>query len=52
MVAATTLTATAIVGDDWTCDLPTLTCTRVDVLPIGSSYPQITVTVNVAVELL
>jgi len=42
------LTATAITGTGWTCDLPTLTCTRSDVLPPGGSYPAITLTVNVA----
>jgi len=42
------LTATAIAGTGWTCDLPTLTCTRSDVLPNFTTYPFITVTVNVA----
>jgi uncharacterized repeat protein (TIGR01451 family) len=42
------LTATAIVGTGWSCVLGTLTCTRTDALAIGSSYPPITVTVNVA----
>ena len=44
----TGLTATAISGTGWTCTLATLTCTRTDVLAAGSSYPPITVTVNVA----
>ncbi|MEU6220565.1 right-handed parallel beta-helix repeat-containing protein [Streptomyces sp. NPDC047022] len=35
------LTATAISGPGWTCTLATLTCTRSDVLPAGSSYPPI-----------
>ncbi|WP_434781523.1 beta strand repeat-containing protein [Deinococcus xinjiangensis] len=42
------LTATAMSGTGWTCTLETLTCTRSDVLAAGSSYPAITVTVNVA----
>jgi len=42
------LTATAIGGPGWTCDLPTLTCTRSDVLANFTTYPFITVTVNVA----
>jgi uncharacterized repeat protein (TIGR01451 family) len=44
----TGLTATAIAGAGWSCDLPTLSCNRVDVLPNGASYPPIAVTVNVA----
>ncbi len=42
------LTATAINGTGWSCVLGTLTCTRSDVLNGGSSYPAITLTVNVA----
>jgi uncharacterized repeat protein (TIGR01451 family) len=42
------LTATAISGSGWTCTLGTLTCTRSDALGIGSSYPPITLTVNVS----
>jgi uncharacterized repeat protein (TIGR01451 family) len=42
------LTATAIAGTGWSCVLGTLTCTRSDVLAAGSSYPVITLTVNVA----
>ena len=42
------LTATAIGGTNWTCTLATLVCTRNDALAAGSSYPVITVTVNVA----
>ena len=42
------LTATAIGGPGWTCDLPTLTCSRSDVLANFTTYPFITVTVNVA----
>ncbi|MBN8885069.1 MAG: DUF11 domain-containing protein [Rudaea sp.] len=42
------LTATAIGGTGWSCSLGTLTCTRSDALAAGSSYPAITLTVNVA----
>ncbi|HEX3584626.1 MAG TPA: CSLREA domain-containing protein [Candidatus Angelobacter sp.] len=38
---------TAITGTGWTCTLATLTCTRADALPSGSSYPPITLTVNI-----
>lgn len=41
------LTATAISGPGWTCDLSPLTCSRSDVLAAGGSHPAITVTVNV-----
>jgi uncharacterized repeat protein (TIGR01451 family) len=42
------LMATAISGTGWTCTLGTLTCTRADALAVGSSYPAINLTVNVA----
>ena len=43
------LTATAFSGTGWACaSLPTLSCTRNDPLAAGSSYPIITLTVNVA----
>ena len=42
------LTATAISGTGWSCVLGTLTCTRSDVLAANASYPNITLTVNVA----
>jgi uncharacterized repeat protein (TIGR01451 family) len=43
------LTATAIGGSGWSCDLPTLTCTRSDVLAAApAAYPPITVTVDVS----
>ncbi|MDQ3262852.1 MAG: DUF11 domain-containing protein [Myxococcota bacterium] len=42
------LTATALSGTGWTCDLGNLTCTRADVLAAGGAYPPITLTVNVA----
>lgn len=44
----TGLTATALGGAGWSCTLATLTCTRGDVLGAGASYPDITLTVNVA----
>ena len=44
----TGLTATAIAGTGWSCTLSTLTCTRSDALAAPSSYPAITLTVNVA----
>ncbi len=42
------LTPTAINGPGWSCNVSTLTCVRADSLLMGSSYPPITVTVNVA----
>src|SRR6185369_2728482 len=44
----TGLTATAIAGTGWTCTQPGGPCTRSDGLAVGSSYPPITLTVNVA----
>jgi uncharacterized repeat protein (TIGR01451 family) len=41
------LVATAIGGTGWSCTLSSLTCTRSDALAAGSSYPSITLTVNV-----
>jgi uncharacterized repeat protein (TIGR01451 family) len=41
------LVPTAISGTGWSCTLATLTCTRSDALASGSSYPAITLTVNV-----
>jgi uncharacterized repeat protein (TIGR01451 family) len=42
------LTATSMTGSGWTCMLaPELTCTRSDALAPASSYPPITLTVNV-----
>jgi uncharacterized repeat protein (TIGR01451 family) len=42
------LTATGVTGAGWNCVLATVTCTRVDALPAGASYPVITVMVDVA----
>jgi hypothetical protein len=42
------LSATSITGTGWTCSVATLACTRGDALSAGSSFPAITVTVNVA----
>jgi hypothetical protein len=41
------LTATGISGTGWSCTLGSLSCTRSDALGPGSSYPAITLTVNV-----
>ncbi|MGH9569677.1 MAG: beta strand repeat-containing protein, partial [Candidatus Angelobacter sp.] len=38
---------TDISGAGWTCTLATVTCTRGDALPSGTSYPPITLTVNI-----
>jgi len=46
-----TLVATAMSGTGWTCNLGTLTCTRSDALASGSSYPAITLTVNVPINI-
>jgi uncharacterized repeat protein (TIGR01451 family) len=43
------LTATAFGGSGWSClPLPSLSCSRSDVLAAGASYPDLTLTVNVA----
>jgi hypothetical protein len=42
---------TAISGTGWTCTLATLTCTRADALPSGSSYPPISLTVNIPINI-
>ena len=42
------LTATSINGSGWACTQPSGTCTRSDALAPASSYPAITLTVNVA----
>ncbi len=42
------LTLVSMAGTGWTCPSSATTCTRSDVLAAGSSYPAITVTVNVA----
>ncbi|HEV3333760.1 MAG TPA: DUF4082 domain-containing protein [Bryobacteraceae bacterium] len=42
------LTATSMVGNGWTCTQPAGPCTRADALNGGSSYPAITITVNVS----
>jgi uncharacterized repeat protein (TIGR01451 family) len=47
-VLPASLTATAIGGTGWGCTLGSLTCARSDVLDVGSSYPPITLTVDVA----
>ena len=42
---------TAISGTGWTCTLATLTCTRSDALAPGASYPPITLTVNIPINI-
>jgi uncharacterized repeat protein (TIGR01451 family) len=42
------LTLVSMAGTDWACPAGGVTCQRSDPLPGGSSYPDITVTVNVA----
>jgi hypothetical protein len=42
------LTATAISGPGWSCNVTSVTCSRSDILGASSSYPTITVTVNIA----
>jgi hypothetical protein len=44
----TGLTAAAMSGTGWSCNVNTVTCTRADVLVAGGSYPPITLTVNVS----
>lgn len=42
------LTATALSGPGWTCEVSSLTCTRGDVVEAGETFPSVTLTVNVA----
>src|SRR5262249_30307164 len=42
---------TDISGTGWSCTLATLTCTRSDALASGSSYPPITLTVNIPINI-
>ena len=44
------LSATAIFGSGWDCDLPSLTCSRQDQLGSGKSFPNVTVTVATAAD--
>jgi uncharacterized repeat protein (TIGR01451 family) len=46
-----TLVPTDISGTGWTCTLATLTCTRTDPLPTSGSYPPITLTVNIPIQI-
>jgi uncharacterized repeat protein (TIGR01451 family) len=46
----TGLTATAISGAGWTCQLNLVSCTRIDALSPGLFYPDITVTVSVSAD--
>jgi uncharacterized repeat protein (TIGR01451 family) len=43
------LTVTALSGSGWSCNVAALTCTRADVLAPLASYPDISVTANIAV---
>lgn len=42
------LSATAISGEGWDCDLATVSCSRTDPLPVGSSFPPVNVEVTAA----
>jgi uncharacterized repeat protein (TIGR01451 family) len=42
------MTAAAMSGTGWTCNVNTVTCTRSDALSAGSSYPPISLTVNIS----
>src|SRR5208337_4062256 len=42
------LTATAISGTGWSCNLGTLTCTSSTAVSGGGSFPPVTLTVNVS----
>ncbi|NWG14601.1 MAG: DUF11 domain-containing protein [Acidobacteria bacterium] len=44
------LRATAMSGAGWNCNLDTLTCTRSDALQAGQSYPEISLTADVALD--
>jgi RHS repeat-associated protein/uncharacterized repeat protein (TIGR01451 family) len=44
----TGLAASSMTGSGWNCTAATSTCSRNDVLAAGSSYPDVTLTVNVA----
>lgn len=44
------LTATAIAGAGWSCDLATLSCGRSDPLAANASYPPVSVAVAVAAD--
>jgi uncharacterized repeat protein (TIGR01451 family) len=44
------LTITALSGSGWTCSVATRTCTRADALAPLASYPDISVTANIAVN--
>jgi CSLREA domain-containing protein/uncharacterized repeat protein (TIGR01451 family) len=44
------LSAAAMGGTDWVCDANTRTCSRTDGLAAGADYPDITLSVNVALN--
>ena len=41
-------TALSLTGTGWTCTVASVTCTRLDVLAVGASYPTLTLAVSVA----
>jgi hypothetical protein len=41
------LVVASMAGTGWTCNIPSVTCTRSDALAPGASYPTISLTVNV-----
>lgn len=43
------LTAAAMSGTGWTCNVSTVTCTRADVLAAGNVYPPITLTATIGI---
>ena len=45
---SSSLTATAIGGSGWACNLSSVSCSRSDSLPPGGNYPPIALTVDVA----
>ncbi|HEV8434251.1 MAG TPA: SBBP repeat-containing protein [Thermoanaerobaculia bacterium] len=46
------MTATAMSGANWTCNVGALTCTTAIPIAAGSAYPDITLTVNVSASLV
>ena len=42
------LTVTAFFGSGWTCNTLTVSCSSIAIVPAGSSFPEITLVVNVA----
>ena len=42
------LTATALFGSGWTCNTLTVSCSSIAIVPAGTSFPEITLAVNIA----